>query len=142
MAVGPWQFTNTARTKILAGQLATGDTYKVALFTSVTDLSVASTSYASVTGEVAEANGYLTGGQAVAFTVTGTTVVDVAFTDNPSWMAGPGNIVARYAAIYEVGGDVLAFCLLDDTPADVTVVSGSVLAIDSDGTPEPVFEVA
>jgi uncharacterized protein with von Willebrand factor type A (vWA) domain len=58
----------------------------------------------------------------------------VQFTANPAWTASGGSIAARYAAVYEVGGDVLAYCLLDTTPADVTVTSGNVLTVKSDNT--------
>jgi hypothetical protein len=37
--------------------------------------------------------------------------------------------VARFAVLYEVGGDVVCYCLLDSTPADVTVTTGNVLTL-------------
>lgn len=142
MAAGNWTFTNTARTKILNGQFVSTDTYKCALFLSTSNLGAASTTYAGVTNEVASANGYTTAGVSVAFTLSGTTSVTGSFTANPSWTASGGSITARFAAIYEVSGDVLCFCLLDSTPADVTVTTGNVLTIDSDGTPSPVYTLA
>ncbi len=78
----------------------------------------------------------------MAFTLAGTTSVTASFTTNPVWTASGGSITARYAAIYEVGGDVLAFVLLDSAPADVTATTGNTLTIDSDGTPAPVFTLA
>lgn len=143
MSAGTWTFTNTARTKILNGQFdIDSDSYKCALFQSTSNLTAASTTYAGVTNEVANSHGYTTGGIAVAFTLAGSTSVTASFTTNPSWNASGGDIVARFAAIYEVSGDVLAFCLLDNTPADVTTASGNSLTIDSDGTPNPVFTLA
>jgi hypothetical protein len=50
--------------------------------------------------------------------------------------------VARFAVIYESGGDVVCYCLLDSSPADVTATTGNTLTIDSDGTPNPVFTLA
>ncbi|OMC55364.1 hypothetical protein A5747_13300 [Mycobacterium sp. IS-836] len=143
MAAGAWTPTNSTRTKILNGTFDwQNGSWKVALFTSASNLGVSSTTYAGVTNEVANANGYTTGGQAVAFTMSGTTSVTASFTTNPSWVASGGSIVARYAAIYKVGGDIAFFCLLDSTPADVTALSGNILQIDSDGSPSPVFTLA
>lgn len=143
MAAGTWTLTNTARTKILNGQFdLDSDTYKCALFLSTSNLSTSSTTYAGVTNEHANANGYTTGGLTVAFTLAGTTSVTASFTSNPVWTATGGSITARWAAIYEVGGDVLAFVLLDSTPANVTATDGNTLTIDSDGTPSPVFTLA
>jgi hypothetical protein len=130
MAAGAWTFTNTARTKILNGQFVSTDTYKVALFLSTSNLAVASTTFAGVTNEHAAANGYTAGGIAVGpLTLAGTTTVTIDFTTDPVWTASGGSIVARFACLYEVGGDVLAFCLLDSTPADVTATAGNTLTI-------------
>lgn len=74
--------------------------------------------------------------------MSGSTSVAVSFASNPSWTASGGSITARYAVIYEVGGDVLAFVLLDNAPADVTATDGNPLTIDSDGTPAPIFTLA
>lgn len=143
MAAGAWTPTNTTRTKILNGQFDWDtDTWKVALFLSTSNLGAASTTYAGVTNEHANANGYTTGGITVTFTLAGTTSVTASFATNPVWTASGGSIVARFAAIYESGGDVAFYCLLDSTPADVTATSGNTLTIDSDGTPNPVFTLA
>lgn len=143
MTAGPWTVTNTTRTKILNGQFNfASDTFKCALFLSTSNVGAASTSYAGVTNEHANANGYLTGGITVALTLAGSTSVTASFTSNPAWTASGGSIVARYAAIYEVGGDVVAFCLLDSTPADITVTTGITFTLDSDGSPSPVFTLA
>jgi hypothetical protein len=143
MAAGAWTPTNSARTKILNGQFDWDtDTWKVALFLSTSNLGAASTTYAGVTNEHANANGYTTGGITVTFSLAGTTSVTASFASNPVWTASGGSITARFAAIYESGGDVAFFCLLDSTPADVTATTGNTLTIDSDGTPNPVFTLA
>jgi len=143
MAAGAWTFTNTSRTKMLNGTWDFDtDSFKVALFLSTSNLTTASTTYAGVTNEHANANGYTTGGIAQLFTLAGTTSVTVSFTANPVWTASGGSITARWAAIYEVAGDIVAFCLLDSTPADVTATTGNTLTIDSDGTPNPCFTLA
>jgi hypothetical protein len=126
----PWSFTTTTRTDILNGNdpLSSGS-FKCALFQSTSNISITSTTYAGLTNEVSAANGYATGGVVVAFTLTGTTSVAVTFTSNPSWTASGGNIVARFAVVYKVAGDVICYCTLDSTPADVTVTTGNTLTI-------------
>jgi len=79
--------------------------------------------------EHANANGYEDGGIAVALTLAGTTTVTVDVTTDPVWTASGGSIVARWAVIYEVGGNVLCYCLLDSAPADVTVTTGNTLTV-------------
>lgn len=144
MAAGTWTFTNTAREKILKGQFDFDtDTFKCALFTNTSNLSTSSTTFAGVTNEVGTTNtGYTAGGQGVTFTIAGTTSVTVSFTTNPQWTAGSANLTAKFAAIYEVSGDVVCFCTLDSGGADVTATEGNTLTIDSDGTPNPVFTLA
>ena len=130
MAAGAWQFTTSARTKILDGTFdVADDTFKMALFLSTSNLSTSSTAYSGVTNEHANGNGYTTGGASVDLTLSGTTTVTVDIATDPVWTASGGDLTARFAAIYEVGGDVLCFCLLDDTPADVTATDGNTLTV-------------
>lgn len=126
-----WAMTNTGRTKILdnTGFDIDSGSYKIALFLSTSNLSASSTTYAGVTNEHANANGYTTGGIAVTMTLTGTTSVAIQFSSSPVWTASGGSIVARFAAIYEVAGNVLFYCTLDSTPADVTATTTNTLTI-------------
>ena len=143
MAAGAWTATNATRTSILNGTFDwDSDTWKVALFLSTSNIGASSTTYAGVTNEHANANGYTTGGITVTFSLSGTTSVTASFASNPVWTASGGSIVARFAVIYESGGNVAFYCLLDSTPADVTTTTGNTLTIDSDGTPNPVFTFA
>lgn len=142
MAAGTWTLTNAARGLILDGTLVLGDTYKVALLASSSNIGAATTTFAGVTGELSTANGYTAGGIAVTLNKSGTTSVAVVFATNPVWTASGGSITARFACLYEVGGNVLAYVLLDSTPADVTATTGNTLTIDSDGTPSPVYTLA
>lgn len=144
MAAGPWTATNALRTKILNRYISGGSalTFKCALFLSTSNIGAASTTYAAATNEVATANGYTVGGVPVAFTLVGTTSLAIQFTTNPQWVATGGNIVARFAGIYEVGADIVFYCLLDSTPADYTTTSGNLVQLDSDGVPNPVFQIA
>ena len=130
MAAGAWVFTNTGRTSLLNGTFDIDtDTFKMALFLSTSNIGAASTTYAGLTNEHANNNGYTTGGITVALTLAGTTTVTVDVTTDPVWTASAGSIVARFAVIYEVGGSVLCYCLLDDAPADVTVTAGNTLTV-------------
>ena len=130
MAAGAWTFTNGGRTRLLNGTFDIDtDSYKMALFLSTSNIGAASTTYAGVTNEHANANGYTTGGIAVALTLAGTTTVTVDITADPVWTAAGGSIIARFAVIYEVAGDVLCYCLLDSTPADVTATVGNTLTV-------------
>ena len=130
MAAGTWTFPNSARTDLLNGTFdIDSDTWKCALFLSTSNIGAASTTYAGLTNEHANANGYTTGGITVALTLAGTTTVTVDITTDPVWTASGGSITARFAVIYEVGGRVLCYALLDSTPADVTATSGNTLTV-------------
>jgi hypothetical protein len=130
MAAGAWTFTNASRTALLDGTFDINtDSWKMALFLSTSNLGAASTTFAGVTNEHAAANGYTAGGTAVTLTLAGTTTVTVDVSSDPVWTASGGSITARFAAIYEVGGNVLCYCLLDSTPADVTATDGNTLTV-------------
>lgn len=129
MAAGNWTFTNTMRTELSKGTFLDADSYKIALFLSTSNIGAASTTYAGLTNEHANANGYTTGGNAVTLSRTGTTTVTFDTTDPAVWTASGGSIVARFGVLYEVGGNVVAYFLLDSTPADVTVTTGNTLTI-------------
>lgn len=128
MSAGPWVFTNSTLTNIQNGTLVPADTYKMALFLSTSNISVSSTTYAGLTNEHANANGYTTGGVSVTLSLSGTTTTTMDSTD-ATWTVSGGPIVARFAVIYEVGGNVLAFCLLDATPADKTWADGEIAEV-------------
>ena len=131
MAAGAWTLPDGARTRLLNGTFDLDtNTFLVALFLSTSNIGAASTTYAGVTNEHANANGYTTGGISMGpLTLAGTTTVTV---DDPAdlvWTASGGSITARFAVIYESAGDVLCYCLLDSTPADVTATTGNTLTI-------------
>ena len=129
MAAGAWTFTNASRDYMLDGTIVVGtDTMKMALFLSTSDLGAASTTYPA-TNEHADGNGYTTGGESITLVLSGTTTVKCDIDTDPVWTANGGSITARFAAIYEVGGNILCYCLLDDTPADVTATDGNTLTV-------------
>lgn len=136
-SAGAWTFTNAGREKLLDGtfDIDTGS-YKMALFQSTSDLGLTSTTFAGVSNEVSSDPdyGYDAGGIAVALTLTKQgdpvgSVVKCDITTDPVWTAEGGSITARYACIYQVAGDVLCYCLLDDAPADVTATDGNTLTV-------------
>lgn len=86
-----------------------------------------------VTNELSTANGYTSGGAtlgSVTWTRSGGTVTfDAADT---TWTASGGSIVARYAVIYDdtaASDELVAYILLDTTPADVTTTTGNTLTL-------------
>ena len=130
MAAGNWLLTNEGRTELSKGTFLDSDTYKIALFLSTSNIGAASTTYAGLTNEHANANGYTTGGNLVTLSRTGTTTVTFDTTDPTAWTASGGSIVARFGVLYEVGGRVLAYFNLENIgPADVTVTTGNTLTI-------------
>ena len=129
MAAGTWTFTNAGRTKLLNGTFnLASDTFKMALFQSTSNIGASSTSYAGLTNEAANAYGYTTGGKVLTMALSGTTTVTVDC-DDQTWIASGGSITARFAVIYEASGDVLCYCLLDVSPADVTATAGNTLTV-------------
>ncbi len=112
------------------------DSFKVTLHTSSYTPSTAHTIYSNLTNELSTANGYTNGGAALASVTwnrsSGTVTFDAADT---TWTASGGSIVARYAVIRKdgtMGGIVsplIAYILLDTTPADVTATTGNPLTL-------------
>lgn len=130
MAAGAWTFTNGGRTSLIDGTFdINSDTWKCALFLSTSNIGSGSTTYAGLTNEHSNANGYTTGGISITLTLSGTTTVTVDISSDPVWTASGGSITARFAVIYEVSGNVLCYCLLDSAPADVTATSGNTLTV-------------
>jgi hypothetical protein len=128
MAAGAWTFTNGGRTSLVNGTFDLDtDTFKMALFKDTSNLGAASTDFASLTNEC-NTGGYVAGGNATALSLSGTTTVMVDCTDE-AWTVSSTSLVARFACIYEASGNVLCYCLLDSTPADVTVTVGNTLTV-------------
>jgi hypothetical protein len=130
-AAGPWTLTGSGRTYLAQGVFAIGtDSFKMGLATSSSNLSSSTTTYAGVTGELTTANGYTSGGQAVTLAAAGSAgTCTVTQSAGIVWTASGAGITARFSFIYEVGGNVLAYALLDSTPADVTATSGNTLTV-------------
>ena len=111
------------------------DTFKVTLHTSsYTPNAATQTVYADLTNELSTANGYTNGGVALAsVTWTQSTVTMKWDAADATWAASGGSIVARYAVIRKVGtansitDPLVAWVLLDTSPADVTTTTGNSL---------------
>jgi hypothetical protein len=129
MAAGAWVFPDGVRQKLLNGQFLAADSYHMALFLSTSNIGTGSTTYAALTNQHANANGYTTGGIVVDITFAGTTTITCDIATDPVWTASGGSIVARFGVIYEDSGDVLCYCLLDSTPGDVTATTGNTLTV-------------
>lgn len=130
-AAGNWTFPDGARTNLLNGTFDLDtDSFKMALFQSTSNIGAATTTFAGVTNEVGTTNtGYTAGGNAITLTLSGTTTVTVDIQTDPVWTAGTANLTARFAAIYEVAGNVLCYALCDSTPADVTATNGNTFTV-------------
>ena len=138
MAAGAWTFYESFGEYLGDGTIDLDtDTFHVALFLSTSDAATATNTILSeLTNEHANGNGYTTGGQALG-SVTwtrsgGTTTFDSA---DEVFTASGGPITARFAVIYKNGtansvvNPLVCYCLLDDTPADVSATDGNTLTI-------------
>ncbi len=134
MAAGNWILYNDFKLNILKKLMDLSmDTFKVALLQSTSNgiaAALTPATYATLTNEVANGNGYTTGGASAGSpTLTGGGAVSTITWDTAdvAWTATGGPIVARAAVIYDftaAAKNLVAYCLLDSTPADVTVPDG------------------
>jgi hypothetical protein len=137
MPADAWKAYNSAREMIGNATInLAGHTFKVALFQSTSNCADPTKSVlGDLTNQVANANGYVTGGVTVPVTWTraGATVT-FAITAAAQWTASGGPIAARYAVIYDdtaANKPLLAWALLDNTPADVTVTAGNTVSLNA-----------
>lgn len=131
-----WTFTNTSKKKLLDGTFDLDtDLFKIALHLSTgTQPSSTIVNWSELaTSEHAAANGYTAGGLptggGTTLALSGTTNVMIDIAVDPTWSASGGSIVAKWAVIYEVGGAVLCYCLLDSAAANITITNGNTLTI-------------
>lgn len=105
---------------------STGDTFKIALYTSSATLGASTTVY-SGTNEVANINGYTTGGKTLT-SVTPTSSGTTAFTDFADTTWTNATITARGALIYNSSKSNKAVAVLDfgsdkiSTNGDFTII--------------------
>jgi len=112
------------------------DTLKIALIDSSWTPNMATdVDFAVIDGDEVVNAGYAAGGATVANVSWDTAAGVLAFDgDDVEWTAGAGGITARRALLWNssAGGsnDIIATCLLDDTPADVTAPVGTDLVLE------------
>ena len=131
MAASAWRLYNSAKEYIGDGTIdLDGHTFMIILCLSTSNAATLTlTNYGEITNEVATNYGYTQGDKAltsVTWTnVTGTVTFDAA---DAIWAASGGSIVARFAVIYDddaASDELLCYCLLDTTPADITATTGN-----------------
>jgi len=134
-AAGKWKVYDSAKAKILQGLIDfDGHSFKMALFLSTSNCdTLTHDELADLTNQVAGSFGYSTGGQAIG-NVAVNQVSDVSYFDGDPvvWTASSGDIVARFAVIYDdtVAGDpLIAVCLLDTAPANVTATDTNTFTV-------------
>jgi len=133
MAATRWKLYNAAKLGIGNGLIdLDSHTFKCSLYTASSNANtLTNTVLANLTNEVANGNGYTTGG----VTLTGVTWTNSSGTitfdcADPSWTASGAGFTARYAVIYDLsaaGQALLCVCALDSV--NVTVVAGNELQI-------------
>jgi len=130
MTAGSWVMPSGTLSMLLDGayHLNTGQ-LRVALLDSSSNIGSASTNWSGVTGELATNYGYSYGGKDLHLTLNGSTTVTVSGATDTVWQVVDGNIDAKWAVIYEVGGLVLCYCLLDSTGAVLAVPNGNNLTV-------------
>jgi hypothetical protein len=133
MAAGAFTVVNSWMERIGNAELNMDtDAFVARLYASTSNLSTTSDDASAVTNELGTANGYTAGGYSVTPTWSrsvGTVTFD---TTDATWTASGAGITARWCAIVDTTTTpdrVVAFCLLDSTPADVTTTAGNVLTV-------------
>lgn len=111
-----------------------GDTFAMRLYTSASNITTTSVGDATTaTNEVANANGYITGGVTLTSVTWNRSAGTVTFdSDDGQWTASGGNITARFAAIIDTTttpDEVVCSTTLDNTPADVTATDGNTFTV-------------
>lgn len=112
------------------------DVFKVQLHTSsYTPNAETHTVKADLSNEHASGNGYTTGGFTITQTWTQSTTTLTFDSDDPNWTASGAPITARYAVIVDdtpasPADPLVAYSLLDNSPADVSVSDGNTLTLE------------
>lgn len=139
MAAGPWVPYNDLKAAVLKKLLdLSADTIKVMLVASTSNAmnaALVSAIKATVTNELSTSGGYTAGGAAAASPTVaggGATATITFDTANVSWTGSGLGFVARAAVMYDdtaASKDLIAYCLLNSAPADVTILTGETLTL-------------
>lgn len=133
-ASSAWEVHDLAKEKMAIGEIDfDADSFVVRLYTSASNVNETTRADASTaTNELTTLDGYTAGGAAIACTVTEAGgIVDVDFAD-VQWSASGAGLTARYAAVIDTTttpDEIVAHCVCDGTPADVTAPSGNLFKI-------------
>jgi len=129
MAAGPVNVYDNAIKFLMNGTLdLDSNTIKLALFASSMTVDLVNhDTFSDITGEIANGNGYITGGYTLTTKALTAITNGVKFSsDNVVWDAAGGSIPAwRYGVFYAVGtlngivNPLIAYFVGDSTPADV-----------------------
>lgn len=139
MTASVWAFYDDFHLRIADGtwDLDVPPTMKMALVLSTSNFATAANNvYGDLTNEVANANGYTTGGVAMTgggwTRTTGTAKFTAAAT---AFSASGGDIVCRAAVCYQnatvntVVKALMCYSILDNTPGNTTITNGTTLSI-------------
>ena len=136
MAADAWKIYNKFKEYMADGLIdLDGDSFKVALYLDTSNAATLTIDRkGNLTNEHANANGYTTGGVAVTQTWVESAGVVTFDSDDPAWTASGGSIVARFAVLWDdtptsIPDPIVAYSLLDNAPADVTVTDGNILTL-------------
>ncbi len=139
MAANAWLIYNGFKEFMGDGTIdMDNDTFQCCLFLSTSNAATLTTDvYASLTNEVATANGYTQGGTPLlSVTWVRSTVTTTFDSANPAWTASGGSITARFSVIFDTTPAAtptdpnVCYSLLDNAPADVTVTDTNILTIE------------
>lgn len=135
MAASAWYVFYSAKKEILDGTIdLDNDTIKMALLASGWGRNIAADQWSDLeSNEIAAGNGYDAGGKEITGKAVVLSAGNVAYfdSDNTSWIATGGPIVARYAVLYDdstANKTPICYCYLDTT-TDVTVNDGLALVV-------------
>ena len=140
-AAGKWKMYEQAKLDLANGLIDfDNDSFVIGLYLSTSNCDTLSgtTTFATLTNQVATAFGYTQvdgagAGKAVTITTAnaaGTITIDE--TTNPVWTAAGGSITARFAVIFDdthASNQAVFVCLLDTAPLDVTATDGNTFTI-------------
>jgi hypothetical protein len=135
MPAGKWKLYNSAKEFIGDGTIDLDThTFKIALFSSASNADTLTNSVlGDLTNQISSGTGYTTGGATLSGVTWGQTGGVATFdADNVTWTASGGPITARFAVIYDdtaASDELVAVCLLDTAPADVTATDGNQLQV-------------
>ncbi|MCH2263147.1 MAG: hypothetical protein MK386_08045 [Candidatus Thioglobus autotrophicus] len=144
MAASAWSFYNSFREYVGKAEYdIVADVFKMAIFTNSTTTVTTKTlsTYASLNGEVANGNGYLTGGKNMASKTWASVATDkYRFgAANLIWTASGGTISnIQYAVLYKNSGKLIAYSQLTTTAFNLATDNTLTIAPSANG----IFELS